>query len=63
MTTFEPHLLDQLAQCYADAVVCRLLEGEEEDPGEPVLSSTSGSLEQPAPDLAPGNEVARLKYR
>ena len=45
MTTFDPHLLDQLARCYADAVVRRLLEGREEAPDEPVVS---------APSVAPG---------
>ena len=57
MTTFDAPLLDQLARCYADAVVRRLLEGQEENPGEPVLSSTSVLLEQLAPDSTPGEFV------
>ena len=65
MTTFDPHLLDQLARCYAAAVVRRLLEGREEAPDEPVISAPSVALETPTPNLAHGefDEVGGLKYR
>lgn len=53
MTNPDASLLDELARCYAAAVVRSLLEGQEEDPGEHLLSTTPVSPEKAAPESTP----------
>ena len=46
-------LLDELARCYAAAVVRGSLEGQEGDPGGHLLGTNLASTKKGSPDLIP----------
>ena len=44
MIQFDTELLDELARCYAAAVVSSFLEGQEEDSGEQALPASDPKM-------------------
>ena len=59
MSSFDPRLLDGLAQCYADAVVRRLLEGPDHPSGKRALPASNQEMtDQEAPGTPTGSQMS-----